>query len=361
MSGGGGSTGKVSFPAHMEEIHQDWLGYTTSPTAITTDMISVMESALATNPLDSLSYTDPATDIGEVETEFGEFETIVDALDAETDFSNIVDQAVSKVDATNVMNDLVVDNIVNKVKSGTATSITEAVAGALEAIDDEIMLKAIEQFVRMREFDRERNRTRYKAQMSNINAERSSAYALGLALMEIDFERQTTEFQTNLELQTYQQGLQVYVEMFAREISARIQMETLNKQSRDKFVIDSVNLMLRHKQFVHELQKALTQIITEIKRIGFVIDSEYTANTADLNWKHASWDMNVYKNGVTVLGGIGGSQFVPDGPTKASSAIGGALSGAGTGAAIGSAVPGIGTAVGAGVGAVLGLSAGLFG
>lgn len=123
MAGGGGSTGEVSFPAHMEEIHQDWLGYSGGVTSITTDMISVMESALTTNPLDSLSYADPASDISALETEYGEFETMVEALDDQADWQSIVDAAVSKIDSAGVLEEVDFATLISNALTSTDNSL----------------------------------------------------------------------------------------------------------------------------------------------------------------------------------------------------------------------------------------------
>ncbi len=363
--GGGGSTGQVDFPDHMEDVHKDWLGHVSgSVTAISTDLIAVMDAALASNPLNALSYDDFSTEITEVKSEYDAYNTAIDALDTSTDWGAIVDDAVSKAGASGILEELSIDNIINATKNGAAAAITNAVQGAVEALDDEVLLAAVEQYVRTREFDRARLRTRYKASMANLNAERSSAYALGLALLEIDFERETGQYQQQLEIETYRQGLTFYVEMFSREISARIQMHVQNKRSREEFLLQNINLQLQYKQFVYQLKQTLVQLLQEIHRISFVMDQEYTQATAELNWKHDSWDFEVFHNGVAVLGGIGGGQFVPNAPSRAGSAIGGALQGAGSGALAGASIGAAGgpitAAGGALIGGIMGLGAGLF-
>lgn len=359
LYGPSGSTGKVSYPTHMEDIHKDWLAYSGSPTAITTDFISVMDSALASNPLGSMSYTDPSTDITAIDNEMDEFNTEVDALDTQADFNSIVDNAVTKVDEAGVLNDIDIATLISDARSGATTSLQEAVTQALNMVDDVLVKKAIQDFIRNREAERARMKTRYKANMSSISAERSSAYAIGLALLETDFERQVNQFQTEFTNQLYQQGIQFYANALAREIQQRLRAESVNKQNRDDILMRSIQTDLQYKQFVVEMGKQVVAMLTESKRVGYVMDSEYTHNQMDLNWKHDTWDMQVYKNGITILGGLGGGQFVPEGPSATQSAIGGALQGAGTGAAVGSVVPGIGTAVGAGVGAAMGAAPGI--
>lgn len=360
MSGSGGSTGKVSYPTHMEDIHKDWLGYSGGVTPITTDFISVMESSLTTNPLDSLSYTDPATDWGEVETEYASLNTQVDSLDATTDWGAIVDGAVAKVDTAGVLNDIDIATLISNAQTEAKNDLQAAVEKALTMIDDVLVEKAVEGYARAREKDRHRVKTQYKANMSSISAERSSAYALGLALLELDFQRELGQYEAEFSNNLYQQGIQFFSRALTVQIESRLRAEITDKQARDSILNQHTQVMLQYRQFSVEMKKALTSVLAEVKRIGFVMDSEYVTNTADINWKHSTWDLEVYQRGLNVLGGLGGGQFVPDGPSKAGSAIGGALQGAALGTQLGSVVPGLGNAVGAIGGGLLGLASGLF-
>lgn len=354
--GGGSSTGAVEHPSYMEDRHDAWLG----TGSVTKTVSSLINDGLGTNPLESLEYTDPSSDIGEIESEYDSWNTEVDGLDEESDWESMVSAAVAQVDTAGVLNDINISSIITSTLTGAGAAVEDAVAHALESIDTAIFDDAVQAYADSRSVERSRLRTRYKAGMANIGTERSSAYAMGMALLESEFERETGQFASELGAQALQQSMQMYAQAFRAELTARIQSALSEKQTRDQVIVQGVGHMLQYKQFMFELKRSLVSMIAEIKRIGVVSDSEYVGNTADLNWKYAQWDWNVYASATGVLGGIGGGTFVPEGPTKTSSALGGALSGAGTGAALGSVVPGLGTAVGAGVGAVVGGLAGLF-
>lgn len=355
--GGGGSSGAVSFPAHMEDRHEDWLG----TTPVLTTVSELINTGHATNPLESLDYTDPSTKIAYIDSEYDSWNTAVDAADADVDISAAFAEAAAEVDTEGVLNEIDVTQLVQAARSESFETTQSAVLAALEAIDDVRVYDAVQAFVSSRRLDRAQLRSRYKAGMSNVGAERSSAYAIGMALLEMEFERETSQFQTELSTQMYQQGLQVFAQSFTAELRTRLVGASQDKQSRDEIMSRGIQLHLQHQQFLYELRRQLVTVLSEINRISFVMDSEYVANTADLNWKYASWDWNVYAQATAVLGGIGGGSYVPEGPTKTGSAVGGALSGAAVGAQIGSVVPGVGTAIGAGVGALAGGLAGLFG
>lgn len=352
--GGGGSSGGVDFPTHMKDSHKDWLGYTVGGVgrAVDTDLIEVMNSGLASNPTDGLSYTDPATAITEIETEWSSFDTAVTALDEETDIGGIITAAVADVDAAGVLNDVDIATAVSDARTGAGTTIADLVEKALDAIDSTLLAQAVQQYVNTRRLDRAKLRTRFKTSMVNIGAERSSAFAIGLALLESEFEKETGQYQTDLSLNMYDKGFQAYLNAFSTEVQVRVQGALTDKQTRDNFLSQTVQQMATYKQFIVDMQKTVLELLAETHRVNFVMDSEYVGNTADLNIKNAEWDFDVFGRAVQVLGGIGGGTVVPPKPSKAASALGGALSGAGTGAAIGGPV-------GAGVGAVVGGLAGL--
>lgn len=364
MSGGGGSTGAVSFPDHMEDVHKDWLSYSGTADPISVDLISVMDAALASNPLNSLSYADPTTDISEWEAEYDNWNALIDGLDEHTDIDTIIDNAVAQVDSEGILANIDLSAEITSARSSTEATVADVIESALAGIDDSVLNRAVERFIEARRNQRARLRTQFKAGMANASAERSSAYAIGLALLEIDFERETGEYENQLSLSMYDSGVQSYLQLFTQELSTRVQIGLAEKQTRDQFVAQTVQQMLQYKEFITQMTQQLVSVMVELHRIKFVMDQEYVGASADLNWKHDSWDFEVFQNGIGILGGIGGGQFVPKGPSKAGSALGGALQGAGSGAAAGAAIGAAGgpitAAGGAAIGGLLGIGSALF-
>jgi len=356
---GGGGAGAVDFPTHMKNIHKEWFDYSGSAPVMTTTLHDAMETALANNPIESLSYSDPTSDITEIENEYNSLNTKVDGLDSTTDFNTAVDSAVSKVDEAGVLNQIDMATLISNAQTQTGNNLQKAVEKALSMVDDVVVTKAIRAFARQREKERERMKTRYKANMSNIGAERSSAYGIGLALLEMDFEREIGEYQTKFSNKLYKRGIEFYAKALAMEIDAHLKVRSLEKQDRDRMLMQGFQIMLQYKQFVVEMKKILTTALTELKRISFVMDQEYTSKTMELNWKHATWEMGVYEKGTAVLGGMGGGTALPDSPSPAASAVGGAMTGVGTAAAASSALASAGSGAAAGaVGGPVGLAAG---
>jgi hypothetical protein len=153
--------------------------------------------------------------------------------------------------------------------------------------------------------------------------------------------------------------LQLYGEIFSQTMQKSLQAAAINKENRDRFVIDGSHMLQNALFQTMHLDKDLFALLADTKRLAIVARSEFEAAEIDLDEKHAHWDFNVFERGANLLSAPAGmSAVLPTKPSKASSALQGGLQGAGAGAAIGSVVPGIGTALGAAAGALIGGAAG---
>lgn len=352
---GGGTSGKVEYPQHVTEVHKDWLGYAGSGAGdpITTNLIEVMDQKLGLggNPYESVSYGDPTTDIEEFEDEITEFKTKVDGLNAETDFDSVVDNAVAKIDEAGILKDIDKDPIISAAQSDATDELSEAIKQAIANIDDSVIEDLVEEFSKRSDFQRARSVRRFSGQMSDINAVQSSAFIFGMALIESEHVKNVNEFNKEISAQHYQQHIQSHIELYKTRLSQDLEVELRSKLSRDQILANSVQLTLNMLSQNVSFKQALAQSLIESKRIKFVMDSEFTAQEADMDAKEEEWDLRVYEFGAAILGAPGGGTRMPEKPSKAGSAIGGALSGAVSGAPLGPS----GMIAGAALGGLAGL------
>ena len=100
---GGGQSGAVSYPGYIMAIQSNWLvgsqyyedlgNIQGLPT-----MNDTMDDALGNSPFLGATAYDGATRISNMETEVGAFQTIVDALDPQTDWDSILTKAVTSIE-----------------------------------------------------------------------------------------------------------------------------------------------------------------------------------------------------------------------------------------------------------------------
>lgn len=98
-SSGGGSSGKVEYPTYMQTVHNDWLDNTGTDT-MTNSINDLMEVAIGSSPYATATAYDPATPLADAWTAVCALNTLVDALDHESDWSSAISAAVSDVDGT---------------------------------------------------------------------------------------------------------------------------------------------------------------------------------------------------------------------------------------------------------------------
>lgn len=358
---GGGNSGEIGFPDHMEEVHKDWLGYDGSPTAISNNIVNAINNASLSAPYQGYEFTDPSTFIDEVDTEVGELQTKVNALDEEADYDSIVDNAVAKVDEAGVLEDVDTSSIVTAVSSEVDDELTNAIEKAVDAIDDDTLKDIVEEFDKRSQYSKARATRRFAGSMSAINAVQSSAFLFGMALIEAEHVQSVNEFNKELTHQAFQDTVRLHVDLYRQRLAQEIETEIRNKTNRDQMLQNSVQLTAQMLQGNVQFKQALSELLTEVKRIEIVAKQEYEAVQLDTDVSNAEWDAHLVADfGGQLLGAIGGGTRMPSKPSKAGSAIGGALSGAAAGAQVGSisATP-FGTAAGAGLGFLGGLGAAL--
>lgn len=354
---GGGVSGAVEFPDHMEDIHKEWLGYSDGPQGLVTNLSDAMNSALRSlgNPFSGFEYEDPAPILSDINSELSSYKDVVDALDAEVDYNSIVDNAVKKVDTVGVLNDVDTSGIVTALKSENEELIADAIETAVQAIESEALDNVVNAFAERQRYAKSRAVRQYTGQMADINAVQSSAFMFGIALIEAEHLQSVSDFNAQVSIDVYRDMVKAYI----GRLSENLNIELRKKSIRDQILMNSINLTMQAFNSNKNFKKSLLELTTEINRIEFLIGQEYVASSADLKNKEATWPFKVFTYGGQLLGSMGGGTALPEGPSKAGSAIGGALSGAASGALSGASIGAAGGPITAVGGAAIGAGAGL--
>jgi hypothetical protein len=296
--GGGAGAGEIAYPGYIEDFHEAVLGIATAGTtqSITDAAEAIKAVQDGTSPYASVTAYEPDGGIDSVYSRYIEYDAYVSAYNETTHFQDLVDVAYDKYDS--------------KVMSQTA-------------IND-----AVEQYDKRTQRTYAQALNRFAGPMADIGAVNSSAFIIGTALMEADRQRDTNEYNANQSLAFH---------------NLKVQAVTNASSQLGSMLLQKI-----------ELHKASATMLQEFERMKHVMKGEQEARNTELSRADALWDLEALVKGASIISYPSGAGYIPDKPSKTSSALGGALSGAATGAAIGSVVPGLGTAVGAGIGAVVG-------
>jgi len=115
------------------------------------------------------------------------------------------------------------------------------------------------------------------------------------------------------------------------------------------------------KRLYIQSQSELAQTTVTIEKTRIAAKHDEEQRDAEIDRLSALWKVDTLNKGGQFLGILGGGTMVPEGPSKAQSAIAGGLAGMATGAYVGSVVPGVGTAIGAAAGGIIGAGASFMG
>lgn len=278
------TAGRVDFPTHMKNVHQDWLGTNGSGVLVDTiedSIVDKMNDALGASPYSGMTAHDPATELTAMDTAVAAFNTQVDALDWDGDWEDAVDAAVAKIDAE-VFDD---------------TYLNADITAFGDNLDDQIENIVL---------------PRFHGGMRDVNAVMSSAFVIGEAIIEGMRDRDVAKYGTELRIK--------------------------NNFQRNDFVFKGTEAMLRDMMTRVEMEKSVAHYTIEANRLRIVAEKEKkdTENSASIN--NGRWDLETFQYGANLLASIGGGTVIPkgsDSPSKAQSAIGGALAGAAIGGQIG--------------------------
>jgi len=227
-----------------------------------------------------------------------------------------------------------------------ASSIALAISSAMQEATDLVADVNIDNMVT--EYENEskpqhlRNVSRFAAGMADINAVQSSAFVIGMALMENQFSKEVSRFRAQIKAELFSKTV-----MKAADATASAYINRY--ATRDGFIAQAVNMM--HAIFAMYLNAhdEAMKVGVETERMSLVAEKEQKDRQLEIDVAFARWDADTLQFAGNFIAALSGGVMAPIGqkPSTAQSALGGALSGAAAGAATGNPIL-------AGVGAVLG-------
>lgn len=311
--GGGGSSGEVDWPDYLKKQHERWL-YSKLHDGERKSMDEALENAWDNSPYTEGYTYDPTDDIADSKRRLDEFNQLITNLDPANVWSDYYDVALAKLDL------IIGDDEQARILADFASRQRDALLPAIGT---------------------------FSAGMADIGAINSSAYVLGLVMLEHAYMRDVARFNSELAMQEYGR-----------------------KQA---LVLGAVGDMVRLLTIKVDSDRTASNMTTEINRMAIVANADFLKHDLEIAAKDASWNLEIWQYGANLLASVSGGTSIPGSGTQGDLAqgpnmLGGALSGAATGAMLGGALtpaagalmgtaiaPGVGTAVGAGVGMLAGM------
>jgi hypothetical protein len=384
-SGGGSSSGAVSYPEYMQTQHGSWLALVNAciGTAVT-----------GSNPYSAAVAYDPDCALAATNYIISLFYDQVIAMAPETDWGTYYTTAAAKYTAATVA---AISSWVYLIPDEytVASTITEYTFDS-SILSSAALAALVSAFQADLEARRDLMKTAYKVGALNVNSVMNSAFVLADSLLTAEVARDVAKFSADLYFQNEQKKIeyeQIKSQGKNQHNSNVINFEQVKSTSHNAF--NSVGATLQTaaesayanynesvlkreairiscleserefnakvadsimaKDIAHlGLYQALAQLTTEANRIKIVAKGEENERNIKFDTLDATWDLEMYQYGANMLAAISGATSATVGkePSTAASVLGGAASGAAAGTAI---MPGWGTAIGAVAGGLAGL------
>lgn len=335
--------------------------------------------------------------------------------DANTDALSYISTGFTdaKSDVESDTNDIV-NSIVTQAQTKATALINMAVSSAVQASSSEVIQGLRDAFETRKTKSHLRSLGRFSATMADANAVvGNSAFVIGLALLESDFQDELDSFDSENSFKVFSQvlghfadsfktmfsaHLETYIRSILHHVSSVVQLNEIRSRISGDISKDQIALVdsLAGKQSGHtygefdsylkaqvgmdvqfnELKNRFilqeSQILAgmlqsqmdfnfkavssqaEISRMGIVSFSEQYVQDLQIDIGDARWDLEAFQYMANLLGSFhGGTVTNPSSVTKTQSVLGGAFAGASIGGSVGGPV-------GMGIGAAVGAAAGYF-
>ncbi len=176
----------------------------------------------------------------------------------------------------------VVMEAVANAKSVAVTVMTDAVTAAVDSVQGAPIANAVNGFRKRALKPHLRAVNRFAGGMADINAVNSSAFVIGMALLESDFTDNVTDYQAKLELETFSQILPQFLNTFQQTVSAY--MDSYEKRFAETLDIYKTELPMQTQIFLSvmpEYMRTYMMGFAEYMKAYQAVMAEYTNISKD--------------------------------------------------------------------------------
>lgn len=347
---GGGSTGTLDFPAHMEDVHHEWLGWTTAygVTKQDTDISDLIKGAMRLNPGYDMTYYDPSLALDSHKIDLSVLKADIESMSPEgilaalsTSGTALSDNLLS-IDFSTIEADTI-----NKI----ASIPTDMVQAAVTALPEDMLNRVTDMLSRALAPARNKALHSVKASMSSNRALRTSTYHLAAMSAHNSYVSDISLQQSQLIQQLLSQGMQSFIEAFRSSLLGVLQLQVQQNSEHNRLMANIAAQIEQSKLAIAEMDMQSIRVLYESTEKEYLMKNEYRHKTSHRRADDYLFKMDMYQRGANILAAPAGAVgLVQQGNSKFQSAVSGFFSGAAAGATISPGNPwaaGIGGAIGA--------------
>lgn len=182
-------------------------------------------------------------DYSDLATKYGDLLTAITGHDPDDDWDSYLSSVVASIDTAGVLVSLSrqdIDALVTAAQEGATDEITAAVAAAVAAAEDSVLATLVTEYGTRHLTEKARSVRRFFGGMADANAEHSSAFLIGHALIEAEHLRTVAEFDSQLSLAAFQEGFRGHLDAYGRQLAAELEAAIQAKVSRETLLVEGV-------------------------------------------------------------------------------------------------------------------------
>lgn len=315
-----GNSGKLGFPSYIETYHSALIGTFSGLTNVA-QFIAALQAG--NSPYEGEEAYNPDVALAANQTRFDSYNSGLTALSPNSDWQAAADDVVSKLDDGTsyakidlVANDISTNAIANAIAAATAALSSSAISDQVDAYEDRVVPRFL------------RSVNRFSSGLADIGAVNSSAFIIGMALLESEVNADINKYDADISAQAFNA-------IASDGIRQTFQAAANKRQQRNVQFAEASNLLLQVLIQKNQLSHDAARLQSELNRVKIVAKQEQTDRNLEIAVQDTFFDLDVLQRAMGIVGGLTGASYIPDKPSKAQSAIGGAISGVAAGAAIG--------------------------
>jgi hypothetical protein len=157
-----------------------------------------------------------------------------------TDWDSFMTAVVAKADATGVLRNVDIDNIVTISQELSQADIAAALDDVMDAMSSADIAGTVTEFGNSLEYAKAKAMRRFAGAMSEINAVEGSAFLLGMAMIEAEHLQSIAKFNSDVRLSIFRDLITSRMGLFKDNVQYSLQAAIEDKRARDQFLLMSI-------------------------------------------------------------------------------------------------------------------------
>ena len=191
-----------------------------------------------------------------------------------TDWQTLTDTVVTKLKECGVLKNIDIPSLYQLALVEAGDSIEEGILKANEIINNELLKPVVDAYDQRVSYQRARRVNEFTGLMADIGAVQSSAFLMGMALLQAQYQADVDAFDANLSLETYRQAVPLHSQNLTNFFQLGVQASGENIRNRTQLFVQSMQNMVDMLVNRTRFEQALTALFTDLDKAHIAGDLE---------------------------------------------------------------------------------------